>query len=66
MYSAQRRVKREIHLNMSVDVWNAIRDYCESIGELSLSLAVRRLIRERLTELELLKERKTQAPTSTI
>ncbi len=50
-YLPQRRATREIHLNMGVETWNAVRQYCESIGELSISLAVRRLLRERLSEL---------------
>ena len=57
MYTPQKRIKREVHLNMSEDVWNAISNYCETIGELSFSLAVRRLIRERLMELGFLKDR---------
>lgn len=40
---------------MNLEVWTAINEYCESIGESSLSLAVRRLVRERLVELGYLK-----------
>ncbi len=57
IFAAQRRVTHEVHLNMNVDVWNAIKEYCEATGEMSVSLAVRRLLRERLTELGYLKER---------
>ena len=57
IFTSQKRVKHEIHLNMGVDIWNSIGEYCEATGELSISLAVRRLIRERLTELGYLKER---------
>ena len=63
IFTAQRHVKHEIHLNMGFDVWKAIGEYCEAIGELSISLAVRRLIRERLTELGYLKERASSSST---
>lgn len=42
---------------MNIEVWTAINEYCEFIGELSLSIAVRRLVRERLVELGYLKDK---------
>jgi len=47
---------------MNVEVWTAMNEYCEAIGELSLSFAVRRLVRERLLELGYLKDKISPAP----
>jgi hypothetical protein len=57
----QNRILREIHVKVGADVWDAVQEYCETIGELSLSLAVRQLVRERLSELGYLKDRTRQA-----
>ncbi len=53
----QRRVTREVHLSITLEVWDAIKMYCEFIGEASVSLAVRTLVRQRLTELGYLREK---------
>ena len=60
----QNRILREIHVKVGADVWDAVQEYCETIGELSLSLAVRRLVRERLGELGYLKDRTRQASST--
>ncbi len=41
---------------MTLDLWNAVVRYCDSIGELSVSSAVRRLLRDQPTELGFLSE----------
>ncbi len=48
---------QDIHLYMAGDVWRALREYSESVGEPSLSQAARGLLKERLTALGFLKER---------
>jgi hypothetical protein len=40
---------------MSTEIWTAVKEYAEAEDELSLSRAVRILLRERLTELGYLK-----------
>lgn len=60
----QKRILREIHVKVGADVWDAVQEYCETIGELSLSFAVRRLVRERLSELGYLKPRTRQASST--
>ncbi len=55
----QRRMLREVHVKMRMDLWEAVTAYCRTLGELSASLAIRRLLRDRLTELGYLKEGQT-------
>lgn len=40
-----------VHINMSQDIWEAVRKHAQAIGEPSLSHVVRKLLRERLAEL---------------
>ena len=44
-----------VHINMSPDLWEAVRKHAEAIGEPSLSHVARKLLRERLTQLGYLK-----------
>ena len=48
---------RDLHLKVTLDVWEAVIAYCQAIGEVSVSYALRRLIRDRLVELGYLKEK---------
>ncbi len=57
MFSPRRTLMQTIHLYMASDVWSALREYSESVGEPSLSQAARRLLKERLTALGFLKEK---------
>jgi len=41
----------EIHLHLGVEIWTALKDYSEEVGELSLSETVRRIVRTQLIEL---------------
>jgi len=47
----------EVHLTVTVELLEAVRAYCRSIGEVSVSYAVRRLLRDHLVELGYLTER---------
>ncbi len=42
---------------VTVNVWEAARAYCKAMGEVSVSYALRRLLRDRLVELGYLKKR---------
>lgn len=44
-----------VHINMSQDIWDAVRKHAAAIGEPSLSHVARKLLRERLVELGYLK-----------
>jgi len=57
MFNPPRMVLQEVHLRISAEVWRALREYAEFAGESSLSQAVRKLLRERLTELGFFKEK---------
>jgi hypothetical protein len=46
---------REVHLSLSVDLWKSLVDYCRSLGEHNISLAMRTLMRERLSQLGFVK-----------
>jgi len=52
-----KREWREVHLTVTVELLEAVRAYCRSIGEVSVSYAVRRLLRDHLVELGYLTER---------
>ena len=39
-----------------MDLWSAIEEYAESIGEVSVNAAFRRLVRERLVQVGVLKQ----------
>ena len=47
---------RDLHLRVTLDLWNAIEEYTESVGEVSVNAAFRRLVRERLVEVGFLKQ----------
>jgi hypothetical protein len=61
-FSPQRKAMHEIHLHLGVEIWTALKDYAEEIGELSLSVAVRRIVRTRLIELGYVKEKVRPLP----
>ena len=48
---------REVHLSLNVELWKAIADYCRSLGECNISLAMRTLMRERLSQLGFVQEK---------
>jgi len=54
---AAKREWREVHLAVTVELLEAVNAYCRSIGEVSVSYAVRRLLRDHLVELGYLTER---------
>ncbi len=66
IFVPQRRMVRELHLKMTMDLWQAVAAYCQTLDEPSASLAVRRLLRERLTELGYLKEGQTNLSLSRV
>ena len=51
-----------VHINMSQDIWEAVRKHAEKLGEPSLSYVARKLLRERLVELEYLKGPPSPSP----
>ena len=57
LYVSRKDEVREIHLLVSVELWKAVANYCESLGERSISFGLRTLIRERLSELGYVKEK---------
>ena len=63
-FSPQRKGMHEIHLHLGVEIWTALKDYAEEIGELSLSVAVRSIVRARLIELGYVKQRVQLLPQS--
>jgi len=46
-----------VHLSLGVDLGKALTDYCNALGEQNISLAVRTLLRERLSQLGYVKEK---------
>ena len=63
-FSPERKQTHEIHLRFEVELWTALRDYSEETGELSLSMAVRRIVRARLVELGYVKQKVHLFPQS--
>jgi len=63
-FSPERKETHEIHLRFGVEIWTALRDYSEETGELSLSMAVRRIVRARLIELGYVKQKVHLFPQS--
>jgi hypothetical protein len=63
-FSLERKETHEIHLRFGVEIWTTLRDYSEETGELSLSMAVRRIVRTRLIELGYVKEKVHLFPQS--
>ncbi len=61
-FSPQRKGMHEIHLHLGVEIWAALKDYAEEIGELSLSVAVRRIVRGRLIDLGYVKQKSRLPP----
>ena len=61
-FSPQRKGMHEIHLHLGIEIWTALREYAEEIGELSLSVAIRRIVRARLIDLGYVKP-KHQLPS---
>jgi len=47
----------KVHLSLGVDLGKALTDYCNALGEQNISLAVRTLLRERLSQLGYVKEK---------
>jgi len=47
---------QKVHLNIAMDVWDALREYSKTIEEPSLSRVARLLLRERLTQLGYLRD----------
>jgi hypothetical protein len=64
VFSPERKETHEIHLRFGVEIWTALRDYSEETGELSLSMAVRRIVRTRLIELGYVKQKVHLFPQS--
>ena len=56
-FSPRRGETHEIHVILGVEILTALRDYSEETGEMSLSMTVRRIVRDRLTELGYIKEK---------
>jgi len=46
-----------VHLSLGVDLGKALTDYCNALGEQNISLAVRTLLRERLSQLGYVKQK---------
>ena len=57
LFAPQKRTKREVHLRVTIDEWDALTAYCRAIGGASVNFGFRRLFRERLIELGFLKEK---------
>ena len=57
MYVPRREEICNVHLSLGVDLGKALTDYCNALGEQNISLAVRTLLRERLSQLGYVKEK---------
>ncbi|TMI67172.1 hypothetical protein E6H16_04165 [Candidatus Bathyarchaeota archaeon] len=57
LYIARKDEIREIHLLLRIELWTAVADYCKSSGENNISLGIRTLLRERLSQLGYAKEK---------
>lgn len=63
-FSPTRERAYDIHLYLGVEIWNALKDYSEETGDLSLSVTVRRIVKARLTELGYVKQKARLLPQS--
>ncbi len=63
-YVPQQKGMHEIHLNLGVEIWSALKDYSKETGELSISETVRRIVRTQLIELGYVKQRVHLLPQS--
>jgi len=63
-FSPQRKGMYDIHLYLGIEIWTALKDYAEETGDLSLSVAVRRIVKARLTELGYVKQKVRLLPQS--
>ena len=57
MYVPRKEEICKVHLSLGVDLGKALTDYCNALGEQNISLAVRTLLRERLSQLGYVKEK---------
>ena len=57
MYVPRKEEICKVHLSLGVDLGKALTDYCNTLGERNISLAVRTLLRERLSQLGYVKEK---------
>ena len=57
MYVPRKEEICNVHLSLGVDLGKALTDYCNALGEQNISLAVRTLLRERLSQLGYVKEK---------
>ena len=57
MVDLRKNPMTRIHLNIGTEIWEALNTYAESIGERSLSVVTRFLLREKLVELGIIKPR---------
>jgi len=57
LYVPRREEICNVHLSLGVDLGKALTDYCNALGEQNISLAVRTLLRERLSQLGYVKEK---------
>jgi len=57
VFAPERKKTHEVHLILEVEILAALKAYSEDTCEASLSMAVRRIIRERLVELGYLKQK---------
>lgn len=57
MYVPRKEEICNVHLSLGVDLGKALADYCNALGEQNISLAVRTLLRERLSQLGYVKEK---------
>ncbi len=57
LFTAQKRITRDLHVRVESDEWDAVKSYCQAIGGASVNFGFRRLVRDRLIELGFLKEK---------